>query len=456
MDATCHRLYCVPMSMEQELAREQFAHHVQRALFTLYDPALLSNSLLISLFDVQGHTDPAAALRQMLIEAIELLKPDDPTPHGSRGWRVYQVLRRRYTEQLTQHEVAMNLGLSIRQLQREEKIAREVIAERLWSAHGVTAKMHLLYAAHGVSAKMHLLYAPRHKDDDEPAPSAAQELEALSKSTPVQVIQLGEVLREVLSTLRPILSASGTTVEYEESQGLPPVAVKVPMLRQALFNLISVAGRCAAGERLLVQMCHEEPNVVIHLQALCRSGAIPEERGNDAETLEMASQLLDFCQAHLHLQASGSVQPDPRQVGETIAFAARLEFPVAEVFTVLVIDDNGDARQLLQRYLYGTPYQFVEAEDAQQALALMRQITPEAIILDVMMPRQDGWTLIGQLRNHPRLQRVPIIVSTILPQKDLAYALGAAEFIRKPIKRSEILAALARQLGPQTGSSSSR
>ena len=50
------------MSMEQELAREQFAHHVQRALFTLYDPALLSNSLLISLFDVQGHTDPAAAM----------------------------------------------------------------------------------------------------------------------------------------------------------------------------------------------------------------------------------------------------------------------------------------------------------------------------------------------------------------------------------------------------------
>jgi CheY-like chemotaxis protein len=69
----------------------------------------------------------------------------------------------------------------------------------------------------------------------------------------------------------------------------------------------------------------------------------------------------------------------------------------------------------------------------------------------VMMPKQDGWALIAILRNLPRLQRVPIIVSTILPQKDLAYALGAAEFIRKPVKRLDLLAALTRQLGPQIG-----
>jgi CheY-like chemotaxis protein len=421
------------MSTDLVHAREQFAHHVQRALFTLYDPAMLSGSLLISLFGVEAERDPAGMLRQILMDAIESLKPNEPTPHGSRGWRVYQVLRRRYTEQLTQHEVAVNLGLSIRQLQREEKIAREVIAERLWAAYHVAARPHLLDAPH---------FTPAVEQAQEGgAPSAAQELEAFSKSTPVQIIQLGEVVQEVLGTLQPILALANTRFELEHGAGLPPVAVKAPMLRQALYNLISVASRYAIGGTLHLQMSHERGLVLIHLRARGRD----EASDGDAETLEMARQLLDFCQATLSISTQAP----------HMAFQARVEFQVAEVFTVLVIDDNADARQLLQRYLHGTPYQFIEAEDAAQALALIHEVIPRAIILDVMMPRQDGWTLIGQLRNHPRLQGVPIIISTILPQRDLAYALGAAEFIRKPIRRPELLAVLARQLGPQTGSPSS-
>jgi CheY-like chemotaxis protein len=437
------------MGTEFESAKEQFAHHVQRALSALYDPALLRGSVLIGLLGLGEENDPVAALRQTLIGAIESLRPNEPTPHGSRGWRVYQVLRRRYTEQLTQHDVAVNLGLSIRQLQREEKTAREVIAERLWAAHNVGAKTHLFYATSQ--------YAGDDPLRDLPAPSATQELESLSKSTPVQVIQLGEVIRMVLDTLQPILSASHTALEFAENKDLPPVAVKVPMLRQALFNIISVAARFVAGGRLLVQTLHGAAHVYISLQAMRRQpGEALEEQGNYAETLDMAEQLLEYCHATMHFVFVGADRAEQALSSETAAFVVTVEFQIAEVFTVLVIDDNDDARQLMQRYLHGTPYQFVGAADANQALALIQQIVPDAIVLDVMMPRQDGWTLLGQLRNFPRLQRVPIIVSTIVPQKDLAYALGAVEFIRKPIKRMELLAALTRQLGPQTGSSSSQ
>jgi CheY-like chemotaxis protein len=66
-------------------------------------------------------------------------------------------------------------------------------------------------------------------------------------------------------------------------------------------------------------------------------------------------------------------------------------------------------------------------------------------VLDVMMPEQDGWTLLGQLREHPTTRGVPIIVCTILPQEQLALTLGAAEFIRKPVSRKTLLSALDRQ-----------
>ena len=444
------------MSTEAELARVQFAHHVQRALSALYDPAVLNSSVLTVLLGIEAENDPASVLQQTLIGMIESLKPNEPTPPGSRGWRVYQVLRRRYTEQLTQHEVAVNLGMSIRQLQREEKIAREVIADRLWAAHNVGAKLHLLPST---STASHTLPG-EDQATDPAAPSAAEELETLSKSTPVQVVQIGEVIREVLDTLQPILSAACIKVEFSESNDLPPVAVKVPMLRQALFNIVSVAARMAIDDRLLVKTFVETfvdtAQVCVCVRSMCHPRTGLEEQGSYAETLDMGRQLLEFCNARLRISPpDDSCQEIPPSI-QASAFIATVEFPVAEVYTVLVVDDNADARQLMQRYLHGTPYQFVGAADAYQALTVLQQVTPNAIVLDVMMPKQDGWTLLGQLRNLPTLHGVPIIVSTIVPQKDLAYALGAAEFIRKPIKRPELLAALARHLGQPTGSPSSR
>ncbi len=432
------------MATELEQAKEQFTHELQRALSALYDPLVLGNSILAVLLGIDKQSDPVTALRRVLISAIETLKPGEPAPPGSRGWRVYQVLRRRYTDQLTQHEVALDLGLSIRQLQREEKIAHDVLAERLWAVHHVGDKTNLLSALPQPAAGR--------QSHDSTGPSTAQELESLSRSTAVQVIQLGEVIQEVLDTFQPLLAAFHTSATYIEGQGLPPVSVKVPMLRQALFNITSVATQYATNGQLCVRSYYDVSRVYINLQAIS-SPDLPLQKYSDyRETLEMARQLLEFCACTLHATSPGETPVAQSPSISPPAFEATVEFQVAELFTVLVVDDNTDARQLLQRYLHGTPYQFMGAEDAQQALALIQHINPHAIVLDVMMPKQDGWALLGQLRNLPRLQNVPIIVSTIVPQKDLAYALGAAEFIRKPIKRSVLLAALARHLGAQIGS----
>ena len=59
---------------------------------------------------------------------------------------------------------------------------------------------------------------------------------------------------------------------------------------------------------------------------------------------------------------------------------------------------------------------------------------------------QDGWTLLSQLREHPNTRNIPVIVCTILAHKQLAVTLGAADFIRKPVRRADFLAALDRQL----------
>jgi CheY-like chemotaxis protein len=113
---------------------------------------------------------------------------------------------------------------------------------------------------------------------------------------------------------------------------------------------------------------------------------------------------------------------------------------------VLAVDDNTDTLALLARYLGGTPYHFVGTADPKTALPLAVETRPAAIILDVMLPGIDGWELLSQLREHPKLARVPFLISTILPYQELANALGAAEFLPKPVSREALLAALDRQV----------
>jgi CheY-like chemotaxis protein len=73
------------------------------------------------------------------------------------------------------------------------------------------------------------------------------------------------------------------------------------------------------------------------------------------------------------------------------------------------------------------------------------------IVLDVMMPRIDGWEMLGRLRSNRATSHVPVIVCTIMAQEELALSLGAAGFLKKPVTRQDFLAALDRQVGQVQG-----
>jgi CheY-like chemotaxis protein len=80
---------------------------------------------------------------------------------------------------------------------------------------------------------------------------------------------------------------------------------------------------------------------------------------------------------------------------------------------------------------------------------MAQTVAPRLIVLDVMLPDVDGWELLGRLRAHPGTQDVPVIVHTILPQEQLARALGADAFLRKPVGREALLALLDRTLAQE-------
>jgi CheY-like chemotaxis protein len=110
--------------------------------------------------------------------------------------------------------------------------------------------------------------------------------------------------------------------------------------------------------------------------------------------------------------------------------------------TILVVDDDQAVRDLLERFLTGEGFRVVTAERGEDVPRMAREIRPAAITLDVMMPGQDGWAVLVALKSDPALADIPVVMLSIVDNKNLGYALGASDYLTKPVDRDRLLAVL--------------
>jgi CheY-like chemotaxis protein len=104
---------------------------------------------------------------------------------------------------------------------------------------------------------------------------------------------------------------------------------------------------------------------------------------------------------------------------------------------------------MFRRYLSQTNLKVVGVKEPEQVLPLARQLHPQVITLDVMMPSMDGWEILQTLQTDPETRHIPVIVCSVWDEPELAFSLGAADFLKKPITQKDLLAALIRlQLTP--------
>jgi signal transduction histidine kinase/CheY-like chemotaxis protein len=117
---------------------------------------------------------------------------------------------------------------------------------------------------------------------------------------------------------------------------------------------------------------------------------------------------------------------------------------------LLAIDDDPNMLYLLQENLSEAGYQVVGIERSEESLQKARDLKPLAIILDILMPHKDGWQVLHELKSDIATRDIPIIVLSIVDQKDLGYRLGAFDYLLKPFDRETILTALSR-ISPHRG-----
>jgi CheY-like chemotaxis protein len=412
---------------------EPFIEELSKALHHLYDPSVLRDSSLMLCFGLGPRADAVPVLQRILTDAIEALQPHHSAPPESQVWRLYYILYYRFTEQMLQREVAAELGLSIRQLRRQEKMALEILGDHLAAAYDLDPEEGWMSAQDERQAS-HAV--PR-------TPSRKRELDWLERTIPSEPVDVGDLVAVALETARPLFETLSVSTHVAMPDTLPLVNVQRTTVRQALLHVITLAARAAPGGSLdiVARSLFCPACVRILVTALC---GMPGEtgRGNgvdpvDTGPLAMADDLLRMSGGSLAVTQGKDAQRP---------FVASIVVPTTERLPVLVIDDNVDTLGLMQRYLLGSRYHFCGTSKPQDVLRMAENMRPQVMVLDVMLPGIDGWELLGRLREHPKTRDTPVIVCSILPQDQLALALGAADYLSKPVSQRELLSALDRQV----------
>jgi PAS domain S-box-containing protein len=109
---------------------------------------------------------------------------------------------------------------------------------------------------------------------------------------------------------------------------------------------------------------------------------------------------------------------------------------------VLVVDDDPNARELLGRHLQRSGYAVRMATNGEEAMQLTRTLQPNVVMLDVLMPRMDGWAVLSAMKEDAVLAEIPVIMVTIVDNQNIGFSLGAADYLIKPIDRDRLVRAV--------------
>ncbi|MHB1294163.1 MAG: ATP-binding response regulator [Anaerolineae bacterium] len=394
-----------------------FQTELQKALNRLYDPVYLRKSSLVGLFGLADRPSAAEALRADLTAAIDALKPPAGTPPTCRSQRIFQVLHYRYIQQFTQVDVSRKLAISPRHLRREQDSALQTLAEALVCRHGLSKDSLADLGSEPLAAKA--------EENTEAEVNSA----CWHNYPPEECSASGAVVLEAINLASTLARQRGIALHYEIAPDIPSVRVPATVVKQLVLDMLAYAIRSPHGGRVSLAAGSEGGQLAIRVTteiAPAHEGLPPIAQ----DDLQVSERLLTLYEGRIEVRNGEGV----------LEVLARL--PGAGEIPVLAVEDNADTLQLWQRYLQDSPYQLIAVRDSQQALATALQVRPRIIVLDVMMPGLDGWDLLAQLKHHPVTSHVPTIICTVHPQRELALALGAADFVLKPTTRATFLAAL--------------
>ena len=414
---------------EPPVEPDLFLRELHDALVHLHDLPMQRRHPLCGLLNYSPPIT-AARLRDLLLEAIERLKPPATVEPDSPRWRPYRYLKLRYLEGARPEQVSDALGVGGRQSRRAHRLALRELAALLVDGAGALQSAAASAQSTGLAQPV-----------PSPGPSSTvsgleTELAHLEIDQVAQPINVRTAVDDAIRLARPLAASRSIAVDYEEGAPSPTVMAARTVLRQVILSVLNYLIRLDGARRVAVSASESVAGAEICFR-LARlpsgqSGQSPSPSPADAGSpLAMASRLIEGQEGVLRME-------EPENGGVSV----RLLLPTIHTTLVLIVDDNPDIARLFGRFLRGAGFRLVQARNANAAIDLATSLQPDVIILDLLMPIQDGWDVFQQLRDNPATAAIPIIACSIVPELELAMSLGASGILTKPVTAEALCAAL--------------
>lgn len=277
-----------------------------------------------------------------------------------------------------------------------------------------------------------------------------------------------ELVRDVATTILPLVEKNGNRLVVDESKDLGSMTADLTRIRQILFNLLSNACKFTKHGTITLDVSPDADSYVFRIsdtgigmtpaqlaklfQAFTQADATTSRKfGGTGLGLVISKRFSEMMGGTINVESESgagttfivrlpkevksitSIEPDPSlNVGKGLLMESGSDGPRR---TILVIDDDPIACDLMVRLLDKEGFHAVAALSGEEGLRRARELRPVAITLDVMMPGMDGWTVLGTLKADPELWDIPVVMITMVEHRELGYVLGASDYMTKPIDR---------------------
>jgi signal transduction histidine kinase/DNA-binding response OmpR family regulator len=293
-------------------------------------------------------------------------------------------------------------------------------------------------------------------------------------------VSVPELLEEGVAMVHERASREGLSLEIAVDPDVDMIVADPLRLKQVVLNLLtnavkftSAGGRVEARARRVADEIHvsvEDTGVGIADADRERIFEAFQQGGRSASAsaegtglgLTLSKRIVELHGGRLWVESrlgEGSVftfaipRALPRTAVEREPSRAEGIAPVGkEHRAVLVIEDDPRSLDLMTLYLQGAAFEVHAARDGEEGLELARSLQPSAIVLDIILPHLDGWDLLALLKGDPRTAAIPVVIVSMLDEGGRGFALGAADYLVKPVSREDVVATLSRwtTASPQT------
>ncbi|MCW6507981.1 response regulator [Lichenifustis flavocetrariae] len=277
-------------------------------------------------------------------------------------------------------------------------------------------------------------------------------------------IDVGILLRDVVSTVGALVHKKNNVLSLTAPPDLGMMRTDGVKLRQCLFNLLSNASKFTENGQITLEAVRSQRGTQDWLEFRVVDSGIgmsPEQvdrlferftQADETTTRKFGGTGLGLAITRAFCRLLGGDIRVQSVAGEGSTFIMTLpaemphlsSAPDGEIDaspsphprareTILIIDDDPAQRDLMSRFLERQGFTVATAPDGQTGLDLARVLEPRAILLDVMMPRMDGWSVLTTLKADPELAKIPVVMVTFVHDTGMGAALGAADYVTKPV-----------------------